>query len=211
MRFRRKFLSIVGIAAAVAFSVGGLSLAYGFPIPNDPGGHEHTLRTLLPEDCGTYLSGAEDTGQQIDPDSYAFSGPSPLGDKAGNSVDLNWVHDVSTDTDFIVWDMGRKVDKVDVFPLIDHPPVPEESLEFTVWASADPNPPFTSPKWTVGNIARIFDHGWNLEWIADDFVSRWRFPHRYQYIAIQWGGPRAMIADGDTEIDAVCVPRTEDD
>jgi hypothetical protein len=96
---------------------------------------------------------------------------------------LHWVHDVSSDTDFIVW----------------------------VWASADPNPPFTSPKWTVGNIARIFDHGWNLEWIADDFVSRWRFPHRYQYIAIQWGGPRAMIADGDTEIDAVCAPRTEDD
>jgi hypothetical protein len=59
MRFRRKLLHVVGISAAVAFSVGGLSLAYGFPIPNDPGGHEHTLRTLLPEDCGTYLSGAE--------------------------------------------------------------------------------------------------------------------------------------------------------
>ena len=85
------------------------------------------------------------------------------------------------------------------------------ALFIVMWASADPNPPFTSPKWTVGNIARIFDHGWNLEWIADDFVSRWRFPHRYQYIAIQWGGPRAMIADGDTEIDAVCAPRTEDD
>jgi hypothetical protein len=211
MRFRWTFLRVVALAAAVAFVFGGLSLAYGFPIPNDPGGHKHTLKTLLPEDCGTYLSGAEDTGQQIDPDSYDFSGPSPLGDKAGNSVDLHWVHDVSTDTDFIVWDMGRKVDKVDVFPLIDHPPVPEEALEFTVWASDDPNPPFTSPKWTVGNIARVFDSGWNREWIADDFVSRWRFPQRHQFIALQWGGPRAMISDGDAEIDAVCIPRIDDD
>jgi hypothetical protein len=74
-------------------------------------------------------------------------------------------------------------------PLIDHPPVPEEALEFTVWSSDDPNPPFTSPKWTVGNIVRVFDSGWNREWIADDFVSRWRFPQRHQYIALQWGGP----------------------
>ena len=212
MRPLRFSLRITAVAAAFAVCFGGLSLAYGLPTQKGWGGHKnHKMKTLLPEKCGKYLRGAEDTGQQIDPDSYAYTLPSPLGLKAGNSVDLNWVQDVNTDTDFLVWDMGRKVRTVDVFPSIDHPPIPQEALEFTVYASTDPNPPDASPKWVVGNIKKIFDNGWNAEWIADDFVSRWKLPGKYQYVAIQWGGPKASQADGDTEIDAVCVPRHHED
>lgn len=207
MRHQRFSLRMLVVAAAFVVPLGGLSLAYGSPMHKHPGGHHnHRMKTLLPERCGTYLRGAEATGQQIDPDSYAYKMPSPLGLKAGNSVDLNWVQDVNTDRDFLVWDMGRKVRTVDVFPSIDHLPIPQEGLEFTVYASADPNPPDASPKWVVGDIKKVFDSGWNAEWIADDFVSRWKLPGKYRYVGIQWGGPKAAQADGDTEIDAVCIP-----
>jgi hypothetical protein len=29
---------------------------------------------------------------------------------------------------------------------------------------------------------------------------------RYRYVAVHWGGPGAALADGDAEIDAVCIP-----
>jgi hypothetical protein len=207
LRFSPRIIVATVVAAVVSLS--GLSLAYGGPLAQTWRGHGHGHgQALLPETCGRFLRGAEGTGQQIDPDSYAYRQPStlvvPL--KAGNSVDLQWVQDVNTDTDFLVWDMGRKVREVDAFPSIDHPPIPQEGLEFTVYASADPNPPDATPKWVVGNIKKVFDKGWNNEWIADDFVSRWKLPGKYRYVAIQWGGPKAAQADGDTEIDAVCIP-----
>jgi len=195
---RTPILKILLVVAVLGVGIGGFSIAYG------SGGRAHEKTPLLSEDCGTYVRGAEGNGFQIDLDSYAYQLQSPLGFEAGNSVDLHWIQD--TDADFVVWDMGRKVKKVHVFPSIDHLPIPQEALEFTVYASSDPNPPDAAPKWVVGNITRIYDKGWNLEWIADDFVSQWRFDGRYRYVAVHWGGPRAALADGDAEIDAVCIP-----
>lgn len=203
------FSRILAVAAVCVVALGALSLAYGSPISSDRGRQHHSTKALLPEECGMFLRGAEGTGFQVDPDSYALRQPSPLGSKAGRSVDLHWVHDTSADPDFLVWDMGRRVRTVDVFPSIDHPPIPQEAFEFTVYASADPNPPDATPKWVVGRIIKIFDKGWNNEWIADDFVARWKFPDRYRYVAVHWGGPRAALADGDAEIDAVCIPRSK--
>lgn len=197
---RARTASVAIAVAVVAVAIGGFSLASG---SGGRSGHG----PLLGEDCGTYVRGAEDHGFQVDPDSYAYLQPSPLAFKAGNSVDLHWVHD--TDADFIVWDMGRKVKRVDVFPSIDHLPIPQEALEFTVYASSDPNPPDATPKWVVGMRKKIYEKGWNLEWIADDFVSLWKFNGRYRYVAVHWGGPGAELADGDAEIDAVCSPKTK--
>jgi hypothetical protein len=77
---------VVAIVAAAVVSLGGLSLAYGSPIAKKWRGHGHSSEALLPETCGKFLRGAEATGQQIDPDSYAYRQPSnlvvPL--KAGN-------------------------------------------------------------------------------------------------------------------------------
>ena len=147
-------------------AIGGFSIAYGSGRGSDD-------KPLLREDCGTYVRGAEGNGFQVDIDGYAYLAPSPLAFEAGNSVDLHWLQD--SDADFMVWDMGRKVKRVDVFPSIDHPPIPQEALECTVYASSDPNPPDATPKWVVGTRTAIFDKGWNNEWIADDFVSQWRF------------------------------------
>ncbi len=195
---RTPILRILLVVAVLGVGIGGFSIAYG------SGGRTHVKTPLLSEDCGTYVRGAEFNGFQTNPNNYAYLLPSPLAFRAGNSVDLHWVQD--RDADFMVWDMGRKVKKVHVFPSIDHGPIPGEALEFTVYASSDPNPPDAVPKWAVGNITRIYDNGWNLEWIADDFVSQWRFDAPYRYVAVHWGGPRAALADGDAEIDAVCIP-----
>jgi hypothetical protein len=197
---RSRTASVVVVVAVLGVAIGGFSLAYG-------SGGRSDDRPLLREDCGTYVRGAENHGFQVDPDSYAYLQPSPLAFKAGDSVDLHWLHD--TDDDFIVWDMGRKVKRVDVFPSIDHPPIPQEALETTVYASSDPNPPDATPKWVVGKRTNIYEKGWNLEWIADDFVSQWKFTGRYRYVAVHWGGPGAAFADGDAEIDAVCSPKAK--
>jgi hypothetical protein len=210
LRFSPRIIVATVVAAVVSF--GGLSLAYGGPLAKTWRGHGHSSKALLPETCGKFLRGAEGTGQQIDPDSYAYRLPSNLvGMKAGNSVDLHFVLDVNTDRDFLVWDMGRKVRRVDVFPSIDHPPIPEEAFEFTVYGSADPNPPDAQPKWVPGRIKKIYDKGWNNEWIADDFVAQWEFRSWYRYVGIQWGGPGARRADGDAEIDAVCIRHDDHD
>jgi hypothetical protein len=188
---------VLAVAVVLGVAISGFSIAYG------SGGRSDDT-PLLREDCGTYVRGAEANGFQVDIDSYAYLQPSPLAFEAGNSVDLHWLQDL--DQDFMVWDMGRKAKRVDVFPSIDHLPIPQEALEFTVYASDDPNPPDSTPKWVVGTRTTIYEKGWNLEWIADDFATQWRFDRKYRYIAVHWGGPGAELADGDTEIDAVCNP-----
>lgn len=194
---RSRTASVLAVAAVLGVAIGGFSIAYG------SGGRSDDW-PLLREDCGTYVRGAEANGFQVNMASYAYQQPSPLASRAANSVDLHWVQD--KDDDFMVWDMGRAVKRVDVFPSIDHPPIPQEALEFTVYASTDPNPPDSTPKWVVGTRTTIYEKGWNLEWIADDFASQWRFNGRYRYIAVHWGGPGAELVDGDAEIDAVCTP-----
>ena len=36
-------------------------------------------------------------------------------------------------------------------------------------------------------------------------MSEWVFSTAYRYIGVHWGGPKALLSDGDTETDAVCA------
>jgi len=207
---KRTILWLLGALAlgVSAFLAGTVSPARAFPIPGDTGGHEHVAGTVPDtEHCGSYVRGPDGTGVQLDPASYAFDRPSPLGVGALDAPDHHWVQ-VSGDA-FLVVDLGSPADVVDLFPSIDHGPVPDEALESTVYGSNDLSLP--ESEWEVGDIEAVYDQGFDAAWISDDFASRWSFSTPYRYVGVHWGGPKALLSDDDAEIDAVCTPNRPPD
>ena len=193
---RKSSAAMVGLLAAQLLGSGG-ALAHEFPGDADSHGHISGVVQNIGR-CGTLLSGAEGTGFQTDPASYAYTMPDPTPATAGNAVDHRWVHD--TDEDPLVFDMGVGRNRVLLFPSIDHLPIPAEALESTVYGSNAAAGP-----WTQGNIVQVFNGGFDAAWISDDYVSLWTFGAAYRYVAVGHGGPGAELADGDAEIDAVCA------
>lgn len=155
--------------------------------------------------CGTFVGGDEGTGFQVSTTTYAHQLNSPLGTTAGDAVDFHWVHDEDGSANPavaspLVWDFGvDEVQRVRMFPSIDHDPVPGEALEATVYSSDSAAGP-----WVAAHMRRVYAPGWSLGWIADDYVSEWRLRSSARYVAAKWGGPGALNADGDAEIDAMC-------
>lgn len=155
--------------------------------------------------CGTFVGGDEGTGFQVSATTYAHQLNSPLGTTAGDAVDFHWVHDEDGSANPavaspLVWDFGvDEVERVRMYPSIDHGPVPGEALEATVYSSDSAAGP-----WVAARPRRVYTPGWNPGWIADDYVSEWRLRSSARYVAAKWGGPGALNVDGDAEIDAVC-------
>lgn len=166
---------------------------------------------LAPLDsCGAFLGGHEGTGVQVNTATYDYQTPStltgtPAGLAPGSAVDFHWVHDVGTSPDPavespLVWDFGEDgVKKVRLYPSIDHGQVPDEGLETTVYSSTSATGP-----WAPARLEKVYVPGWNPGWIADDYVSLWHLQEKDRYVAAKWGGPGALIADGDAEVDSVC-------
>jgi hypothetical protein len=195
------------LAAVAALGTGTATQAVD--LPNDVDGHVHVAGVQdRQETCGINVKGAEGTGYQTNPAGYDYLTPSPMpGASAGNAIDHHWLH--NTDGDFIVWDMGTPVSVVDLFPSIDHPPIPGEAIEATLRGSNS----LATPEglWEVGDITTVFDSGFDAGWISDDYVTRWSFSTDYKYIGAMSGGPKALVDDGDAEIDAVCAPAVCDE
>jgi hypothetical protein len=200
---KRSILGLVAIAglAALALAAGRISAASAFPTPNDENGHDHVAGIVTDDEaCGSYLYGAEGTGFELAPGGYDYAQPSPFGFAgAGNDFDHHWLAD--NGDDFTVFDMGKPVRIVDFFPAIDDGPVPGEALESTIYGSNDLSQP--EADWAVGDITTIFDEGFDSAWISDNWVSRWAFDAPYRYVGVHWGGPKALVQDGDVEVDAV--------
>jgi hypothetical protein len=193
----------VAVAAASALMVLAWS-AQAFDLPNDANGHTHVAGTIPDQErCGTYLSGGEGSGVQTNPAGYDYVSPSPLGIAgAAQMPDHNWVHD--TDADLVVYDMGRDVTSADLIPSIDHGPVPGEAIEVTVYGGPSPTGP-----WTVADVTTVFDQGFDAAWVSDDYATRWALAAPARYIAFGHGGPKAIVDDGDAEIDALCAPNQQ--
>ncbi len=200
------------VLAVVAALLQGLVLAapaHAFDIPGDANGHVDVsaLLDISSHTCGTLTGGAEDSGLTVRQSSYDYSMPDPAGAASAiGAIDHHWAQDSGGSS----LDQGMKftfpmgATAVDLFPAIDHGPVPGESLESTVYGYDDPAAP--SSTWEIGDISTVFDNGWS-DWISDDFVSRWEFTSPHRYFTVRWGGPKAMVADGDNEIDALCAPQ----
>ncbi|HEX9285028.1 MAG TPA: PEP-CTERM sorting domain-containing protein, partial [Nitrospirales bacterium] len=130
-----------------------------------------------------------------------------------NARDFFWVQDTSPNilpsvgsgpSQGLIWNLGGPANQAAVFVEVDHGPIPNETLESTVWLSNDPNA--TDAGWTQALLDHVYMQGWSPNPnIADGFVGVYKLPGgaTFQFVSVTWGGPSALQHDGDNEIDAV--------
>jgi len=137
----------------------------------------------------TYIRGVNGCiGNTFDPtmlSGYMCHAPLP-GEDIGtfaNSLEWAWTQIVRTDDAgtgvaegaagfYYPWrgrimDIGGEANRVVLFPITDHPPLPCEAFEYTVWLSNNPDAteiaPETAPdanKWNPARLIRAFTQGW---------------------------------------------------
>lgn len=106
-----------------------------------------------------------------------------------NSLDWYWTQVVRTDDSgaqvadgapgfYIPWrgrlmDLGGEANRVVLFPITDHPPLPCEAFEYTVWLSNNPDATEIAPesapdanKWNPARLIRAFTQGWTRNPVA---------------------------------------------
>ncbi len=163
----------------------------------------------------TYVGNVEGcSGYSYDPPSYAYScGAATLADYAdrGRCLDMWWVQD-NGDGDLATgnkWDLGGQANQVAVFPIIDHTPLPEEAIEYSVFLSNNPNATVEgtdgNTDWVYASLVKVYLEGWISTWIADGFTTVWKLPgsQTFRYVNVVAGGRGAYQHDGDDEIDTV--------
>jgi hypothetical protein len=169
---------------------------------------------------GTYVGGADGQGHQVNPLVLGSYVGDPVSERADNAnhLDLEWVQDTGNQMTFspgivggrpsqgIIWNLGGQANQAAVFVQVDHGPVPGEVLENTAWLSNDPNA--ADGDWTQAFLTHVYGFGWMPDnvGIADGFVAVYTLPDpnaTFQYVSVTWGGPGAILRDGDNEIDAV--------
>lgn len=127
------------------------------------------------------------------------SGP-PGGDDPAfqaNSLDWYWTQILRTRDDgstvadgepgfYIPWrgrimDIGGEANRVVLFPITDHPPLPCEAFEYTVWLSNNPDATTIAPEsapdpmqWNPARLIRAFTQGWTRNATSEGAVDATR-------------------------------------
>jgi hypothetical protein len=134
--------------------------------------------------------------------SYAYDFPGISINQGGDLIDNLWVQ-----TDNVighaVWDLGAPSTKAAIFNTIDHGPLPQEAIEATVYLSNDP----TFASYTEAVTERVWLEGFDpilgILWDGFTYAVGTGTEDTFQYASIIWGGPGALISDGDNEINGV--------
>lgn len=133
--------------------------------------------------------------------SYAYNYPSGQDRAFGASfVDNYWIQTGNV-IGGAVWDLGPGASSAIIFNSIDHGPIPQEAIESTVYLSND------QITWTQAVTQRVWLEGFMLNTgiLWDGFTYAVGTPNGdlFRYASIIWGGPGALQADGDNEINGV--------
>ncbi len=143
------------------------------------------------------------TGQSTDmtgTGSYAYIQPGGTPQQAGGAVDALWVQTDNT-VGHAVWDLGAPATKAAIFNTIDHGPLPQEAIESTVYLSND------QTNWTQAVTERVWLEGFmpntNIKWDGFSYAVGTGSSATFRYASIIWGGPGALQADGDNEINGI--------
>lgn len=117
-----------------------------------------------------------------------------------NTIDNLWFQSDSL-IGQTVFDLGFDATKAAVFPVIDHGPLPQESIESTVYLSND------LTTWTQAVAERVWLEGFQpntgILWDGFVFAVGTGTPSTFRYASIIHGGPGAFQHDGDDEINGV--------
>ena len=119
---------------------------------------------------------------------------------AANAIDNQWLQ-TSGVVGETVWDLGFQATKAAVFNTIDHGPLPLEAIESTVYLSND------QITWTAAVVERVWLEGFNpilgIQWDGFTYAVGTGTTNTFRYASVIWGGPGALQADGDNEINGI--------
>lgn len=125
---------------------------------------------------------------------------------AANAIDNQWMQ-TSGVVGETVWDLGFQATKAAVFNTIDHGPMPQEAIESTVYLSND------QVNWTQAVVERVWLEGFQtntgIQWDGFTYAVGTGTNTTFRYASIIWGGPGALIADGDNEINGILGTRAD--
>jgi hypothetical protein len=78
-----------------------------------------------------------------------------------------------------IYDLGGEANRVVLFPITDHPPLPCEAFEYSVWLSNDPDATAIAPEgapdpraWNPARLIRAFTEGWTRNPAATGVAER---------------------------------------
>jgi len=121
-------------------------------------------------------------------------------DQAGDGVDNLWLQTGNVVGD-AVWDLGASAPKAAIFNTIDHGPLPQEAIEATVYLSNN------MIDWQLAVTERVWLEGFmtntGILWDGFTYSVGTADNTNFRYASIIWGGPGALISDGDNEINGV--------
>ena len=147
-------------------------------------------------------SGGGTLGRSLDTTgtgSLAYTGGGDVISNA-NSIDNFWMQTNNVIGDN-VWDLGAPATKAAIFNTIDHGPLPQEAIESTVYLSND------QVTWTQAVTERVWLEGYEpilgIKWDGFTYAVGTGTNSTFRYASIIWGGPGALISDGDNEINGV--------
>ncbi len=137
---------------------------------------------------------------------------------SANARDYDWLQNnpgtitanqaLDTPWNGTIWNLGGQANKAVVFPIVDHGPLPEEALEYTVYLTNNPNSTSLAD-WHLAVLDQVYLQGWEADStaLADGFTTVWRLQDNstFQYVSVRSVGSQAFApAYGDeNEIDAV--------
>lgn len=139
--------------------------------------------------------------------SYAYGIDSSISyAQAGNAVDNLWIQ-----TDNVigntVFDLGFQASKAAVFNTLDHGPLPLEAIESTVYLSND------LIHWEQAVTERVWLEGiysdTSVLWDGFAYAVGTGSGNTFRYASVIWGGPGALQADGDNEINGIMGLRSD--
>jgi hypothetical protein len=164
----------------------------------------HNLGFAPPGVSGHVIAGQDASGLMLNPFvDYSYTTPATNPPLAGDFVDYEWTHESNSGTTFpangTVWQFRAPATDYLLVPSIDHDPIPNESLEATLWGSND-----GGASWILGTLVEVYDLGMTPA-ITEDWTSRWVFSSPVDQVRATAGLTQNQYAygDGDTEIDAV--------
>ncbi len=137
---------------------------------------------------------------------YACCGAAASRFAAANAIDNQWLQ-TSGVVGETVWDLGFQASKAAVFNSIDHGPLPQEAIESTVYLSND------KLTWVQAVVERVWLEGFEanlgIKWDGFAYAVGTGTEQTFRYASIIWGGPGALIADGDNEINGILGTRAD--
>lgn len=129
---------------------------------------------------------------------YVLDGGDAFGH--ANGIDNQWFQSSGTIGD-TVFDLGGPSVAAAVFAVVDHGPLPQETIESTVYLSNDLS------TWVQAEVRKVYLEGFQpilgIQWDGFTYVVSTPGGDAFRYASIIHGGPGALISDGDDEINGM--------